>query len=293
MIKIRASQIFTRTVEESASAKKELDAGASFADMVQKYSCCPSKKNGGDLGWMSEANLGGFLGLSVTESEKGRVLGPIHSQYGYHILSLTDIAKVRDIATEGPFTPGTLMIDAQNIFPETGALLFNRFRIGIPVLGYKPEETVESVAKAHGKAAPEAADFLNSEYLKKHIHGISPEDLWQKLKSGNIANLVILDIREQWEADIARIDEAMRVAPENCESILASLDKNAEIVVVDWKGERCASFKSWLFQRGFANVRALQGGIDAWSERIDTRQSRYEIDEDDGYRYEDILAENH
>ena len=33
------------------------------------------------------------------------------------------------------------------------------------------------------------------------------------------------------------------------------------------------------------------GGIDLWSEKIDTRLNRYDIDEDDGYRYEDILDE--
>jgi rhodanese-related sulfurtransferase len=293
MVKIRVSQIFTRTADEAVAAKKELDAGASFADMVQKYSCCPSKKSGGDLGWMSEANLDGFLGLSVTESEKGKIIGPIHSQYGYHILNVTDIVRERDIAREGPFTPATSMTEARSIFPETGLLLFKSFKIGLPVLGYQPEETVESVAKAHGKTAQEVADYLNSEYLKKYIQGISPEDLRQRLRSGNVANLAILDIREQWECDIARIDESLRVSPENCESILASLDKNTEIVLVDWKGERCASFRNWLFRRGFTHVKTLRGGIDAWSERIDKSLARYEIDEDDGYRYEDILAENH
>ena len=34
-----------------------------------------------------------------------------------------------------------------------------------------------------------------------------------------------------------------------------------------------------------------EGGIDLWSEKIDTRLNRYDIDEDDGYRYEDILDE--
>jgi len=46
-----------------------------------------------------------------------------------------------------------------------------------------------------------------------------------------------------------------------------------------------------LTQRGYTNVHCLEGGIDLWSEKIDTHNNRYDIDEDDGYRYEDILDE--
>ena len=42
---------------------------------------------------------------------------------------------------------------------------------------------------------------------------------------------------------------------------------------------------------GVHQYKCLEGVIDLWSERIDTRLNRYDIDEDDGYRYEDILDE--
>ena len=102
----------------------------------------------------------------------------------------------------------------------------------------------------------------------------------------------LLDIREKWEWDIAHIEAATRVTPENNQAVLGALDPSAEIVLIDWKQDRSPSFQRWLFQRGFSNVKCLEGGIDTWSERVDTRQSRYDIDEDDGYRYEDILSED-
>ena len=49
MLKVRASQIFTRTVEEAVNAKKDLDQGVPFINAVEKYSECPSKKDHGDL----------------------------------------------------------------------------------------------------------------------------------------------------------------------------------------------------------------------------------------------------
>lgn len=224
MLKVRASQIFTRTVEKAVTAKKDLDDGVSFIDAVEKYSDCPSKKNQGDLGWVNDSNMGALLGDGLTQGDKGKVVGPIHSQYGYHILMITDVEmdKTTDEDDQTPF--------------------------------------------------------------------ISPEDLQRKIESKE--GIAILDIREPWEQDIARIEEAKLISRENCEEVLNSVDKATEIVLVDWKGERTSSFRGWLRQRGFSHVKGLQGGIDAWTVEINTGLNRYDIDEDDGYRYEDVLPEN-
>ncbi len=111
------------------------------------------------------------------------------------------------------------------------------------------------------------------------------------MKSG-LPNLILLDIREKWERDIAGIDEAILITSENNKSVLSSLKEENEIVLIDWKQDRSPSFQKWLMQRGFSNTKCLQGGIDAWAESINTQMARYDIDEDDSYRYEDILDEN-
>ncbi|MFQ5671735.1 MAG: peptidylprolyl isomerase [Nitrospinales bacterium] len=291
MIKVRASQIFTRTVDKAVAAKKDLDVGVSFVDAVEKYSDCPSKKNKGDLGWVTDLNLKSLLGEGLMPDHKGEVIGPIHSQYGYHILMITDIQMEKPSGTEGPFTLDTPMVRLRETFPEADSPLFANFRIGLPVAGYEPEATIESVCREHGKSGDQAVEvlnFLNSEYQKKTSF-ISPEDLQRKIQSGEAP--VILDIREQWERDIVCLQGAKPVSRDNCAAILNDLDKTAEIVLVDWKGERVASFRQWLQGQGFGHVRSLRGGIDAWAAEIEPRLNRYEIDEDDGYRYEDITEE--
>ncbi|GIT65235.1 MAG: hypothetical protein Ct9H300mP23_08620 [Nitrospinota bacterium] len=60
------------------------------------------------------------------------------------------------------------------------------------------------------------------------------------------------------------------------------------MVLIDWKQDRAPVFKM-AHPAGIPNIKCLEGGIDLWSEKIDTRLNRYDIDEDDGYRYEDIL----
>ena len=101
----------------------------------------------------------------------------------------------------------------------------------------------------------------------------------------------MLDLRASWEWDIARIEGSQLITRENSESILSTLDKDRELVLIDWKQDRSPSFVQWLHQRGFSYAKCLEGGIDAWSDKIDPSLARYEIDEDDGYRYEDIYED--
>ena len=62
MIKVRASQIFTHSMEDVVAAKKLLDSGTSFEEAVEKYSTCPSKKKWGrfrmDAGRKSSVHYG-------------------------------------------------------------------------------------------------------------------------------------------------------------------------------------------------------------------------------------------
>jgi peptidyl-prolyl cis-trans isomerase C len=286
MIKVRASQIFTHSMEDVVAAKKLLDAGTSFEETVEKYSTCPSKKNAGDLGWMPEGNLQSIMGQEISKDQLGEIIGPVHSQYGYHILRISEI-EVEKI--EGPFTPDLAMEEANRIFPDIHSLLFKQFHIGMPVTPYKPEETISSVCKTHNTPVQAALDALNKEFSEKNVSIITCEKLKEKMDSAE--KPVLLDIRESWERDISKIEGSHIINAENNEHVLSSFEKDREMVLIDWKQDRSPSFQKWLTQRGYTNVQCLEGGIDLWSEKIDTHNNRYDIDEDDGYRYEDILDE--
>lgn len=53
------------------------------------------------------------------------------------------------------------------------------------------------------------------------------------------------------------------------------LPSDAEIVVICHHGLRSAQVVQFLMRNGFRNVANLQGGIDAWAERIDPAMRRY------------------
>lgn len=273
-------------MEDVVAAKKQLDSGTPFEEVVTNYSTCPSKENAGDLGWMPEGNLQSIMGQEFSEEDLGNVIGPVHSQYGYHILKISEI-EVEKI--EGPFNPETSMDSANKIFPEIHTILFKKFHIGLPITPYSSNETLASVCQAQEKNVQEVINCLNKEHADKNITVIVCEELKQKIDSNN--KPVLLDIRESWERDISKIEGSHIINSENNEHVLGTFEKDREIVLIDWKQDRSPSFQKWLTQRGYTNIKCLEGGIDMWSEKIDTRLNRYDIDEDDGYRYEDILEE--
>ena len=87
--------------------------------------------------------------------------------------------------------------------------------------------------------------------------------------------LVVLDVREPHEAAIARIDGARLIPLGELPARLTELDGHAEIVTHCHHGVRSLRALELLKGAGFAKVRSLQGGIDAWSVAVDPEVPRY------------------
>jgi sulfur-carrier protein adenylyltransferase/sulfurtransferase len=88
-------------------------------------------------------------------------------------------------------------------------------------------------------------------------------------------SLVVLDVREPHEFEIARIDGARLIPLSQLPSRLGELDGHAEIVAHCHHGLRSLKALEILKAAGFAKVRSLQGGIDAWSVNVDPQVPRY------------------
>ena len=74
MVQIRASQVFTHSIDDAVAAKKAIDADMPFNEVVEKYSTCPSKQQGGDLGWMPEEAALSLMGQKITMDELEKFL---------------------------------------------------------------------------------------------------------------------------------------------------------------------------------------------------------------------------
>jgi len=89
------------------------------------------------------------------------------------------------------------------------------------------------------------------------------------------ASVQVLDVRDPWEWEIARIPESVLVPLGELASRLADVDPRGEIVTVCHHGARSAQAGELLKAAGHGRVRSLAGGIDRWAQDIDPEMARY------------------
>jgi rhodanese-related sulfurtransferase len=104
------------------------------------------------------------------------------------------------------------------------------------------------------------------------LPAIQVEELKRRLDAGE--NLLLLDVREEYEYEISNIGGRLIPLAELAERI-EELDAGREIVALCKMGTRSAKAVQLLDRAGFHNVRSLTGGIHAWSERVDPRVRKY------------------
>jgi adenylyltransferase/sulfurtransferase len=85
----------------------------------------------------------------------------------------------------------------------------------------------------------------------------------------------LIDVREPFEYEIARIDGAKLIPLGEIAERTDELQREQPIVVHCHSGMRSAEAVRLLQQRGFSNVYNLEGGIDAWSDQIDPNVPKY------------------
>lgn len=80
---------------------------------------------------------------------------------------------------------------------------------------------------------------------------------------------VLLDVREDWELAMARIDPHLHVPLGQLEARLAEIPRDVPLCVLCHSGVRSAAAVRFLSSAGFADVRNVRGGIAAWGAEID------------------------
>ena len=103
---------------------------------------------------------------------------------------------------------------------------------------------------------------------------INPESVRQMSQRGE--QFTLIDVREPWEFDTARIEGAklmpMGDVPTRAHQ---ELDPDDHIVVYCHHGVRSLNVTAWLRQQGFEKAQSMAGGIDAWSRAVDPKVPVY------------------
>ena len=105
---------------------------------------------------------------------------------------------------------------------------------------------------------------------------ISPVDMHDLLAAGSTDKIVLLDVREPWEFEEARIEGSVLIPLGEVQSrAQQELDSQTRVIVICHHGRRSMTATAWLREQGFEQAQSLRGGIDGWSAAIDPSIPRY------------------
>jgi parvulin-like peptidyl-prolyl isomerase len=78
--------------QKAEDVKKQLEDGANFAKLAKKYSQDPgSAQKGGDLGCLGKGETVPDFEEAAFGAKQGEIVGPVKTQFGYHVLEVTDV----------------------------------------------------------------------------------------------------------------------------------------------------------------------------------------------------------
>lgn len=104
---------------------------------------------------------------------------------------------------------------------------------------------------------------------------LTPTEFCERWPEAERTQVVLLDVREHVELEIAAVSGARHIPMREVPARLAELDREGPVVVMCHAGGRSRRVAEYLLSNGFEQVFNLKGGIDAWSTEIDPQVPRY------------------
>jgi len=83
---VAAKHILVDQEHEAQDLVKKMDEGTSFEDLAQKFSKCPSGKQGGDLGEFGKGKMVPSFEEAAFSLDVDQVSAPVQTQFGYHLI---------------------------------------------------------------------------------------------------------------------------------------------------------------------------------------------------------------
>ena len=90
---LRASHILVKTEQEADNIRMQLGQGADFEELARGKSVDSSSVRGGDIGFFQKGQLIPEFERAAFSVKKGEVSHVFKTQFGYHVLKLTDRAE--------------------------------------------------------------------------------------------------------------------------------------------------------------------------------------------------------
>ena len=169
------------------------------------------------------------------------------------------------------------MRDVLEVYPGAQRALFRRYHIGgCASCGFQPTETLEQVCQRNNN--------LNVSEVLAHVQTSHEQDAKLLIAPKELADLrqkspdvKLIDVRSREEYEAVHIDGALLLSQPVMQEIMGKWARTETLVVIDHQGKAALDAAAYFLGHGFENVRCLRGGIDQWSQEVDTNLPRYRL----------------
>jgi rhodanese-related sulfurtransferase len=103
-------------------------------------------------------------------------------------------------------------------------------------------------------------------FFGPRVQHMSTDDLRQALKTGSP---IVIDVREPYEFAAGHVPGAVNLPIGTLPAAAATLDHEADTMVICQSGHRSVTAAKRLMKAGFTNVRSVQGGTSAWQGKLE------------------------
>ena len=87
---VHAAHILVDSENRAQELLGRIRGGDNFCDLAKRYSSCPSKSNGGDLGWFGRGQMVKEFEIAAFDGKKGDTVGPVKTEFGWHLIKIMD-----------------------------------------------------------------------------------------------------------------------------------------------------------------------------------------------------------
>ena len=174
-------------------------------------------------------------------------------------------------------TPKSPMSAIMEVLPGARRALFSRYHLGgCQSCGFSPEETLEQLAeRSGGLDAKEMLDHMLAADELDQAMLMTPEEVRDLLATGK--EVLLIDTRTREEHEAVMIPGSRLMTQELQQQCFAG-DPHQWIVLYDHQGKHVLDHCSWFQGHGLPNARGMAGGIDAWSQSVDSSLRRYRLE---------------
>ena len=167
------------------------------------------------------------------------------------------------------------------LYPGAQRALFRKYHVGgCSSCGFAPTESLSQIAARNAHMdLPEVVAYLQTSQQEDRANQITPRELHDRRENEGAGPVHLLDIRTREEFDAVHIAGSEHFTQALMNTILMQWPRDVGLIaIIDHQGARSLDASAYFAGHGFTNVKALLGGIDAWSQEVDPALPRYRLE---------------